>query len=229
MFLNEGEPQGCGPHVSAAPLGPKRYPGGSAAQSALIHTLDVFLNIHHHPTGTGPQAHSLAKSSEEHKVNFLLDMQYHLPRKYRRWLRDLESAPSIRGYLMDHQKQCPDNSSGNGVEDAIKAFDACVDAMRNFRDKHIQIVTRYIIIQARRAVQTGQEIVSRPGYHGMGPDATKVIKLADEEMMNRPVDGLVQNDGLGLLVANDSDRGTGGTNIIPFLKQSRDETASATL
>lgn len=37
----------------------------------------------------------------------------------------------------------------------IEAFNRCVEGMRVFRDKHIQIVTVYIVIQARKTKEVG--------------------------------------------------------------------------
>ena len=116
--------------------------------------------------------------------------------------------------------------------------------MKTFRDKHIQIVTRYILIQARRAAQTGQENVTGPGYHGMGPNANKVILGPSISPSNLDeivrTDAMVKSDGLGDNsdattrdtngdAASSTDRGTGGTDIMPFLKQSRDETRDTKL
>jgi indoleamine 2,3-dioxygenase len=70
--------------------------------------------------------------------------------------------------------------------------------LRVMRDKHIQIVSRYIILQSR-----GARAASQPGE----PSKPAVKNLATAA----PKD-------------NKKLRGTGGTALIPFLKQARDET-----
>ncbi|KAF7903717.1 uncharacterized protein EAF01_006766 [Botrytis porri] len=79
---------------------------------------------------------------------------------------------------------------------ATKAYNTAVETLTAFRNIHIQIVTRYIINPSRKA---------------MAQDTEK------------------ENAGLNLAVATTKKggkdvRGTGGTQLIPFLKQSRDET-----
>ena len=76
-----------------------------------------------------------------------------------------------------------------------QTFTAATDALTVFRNKHIQIVTRYIILP------------SRQGKMGGGPQnlASSSLKKGKEEELT----------------------GTGGTTLVPFLKQSRDETSEA--
>src|SRR5690606_28519122 len=93
------------------------------------------------------------------------------------------------------------------------SYDMCLSALRNFRDKHIQIVSRYIIIPARDA-HKHQGVTSGPGKQASRPlqeiKSTNAVKSAK---------GLATVD-----TAKKGFRGTGGTALIPFLKQARDET-----
>ncbi|KAJ8067705.1 hypothetical protein OCU04_003310 [Sclerotinia nivalis] len=80
--------------------------------------------------------------------------------------------------------------------EASQAYNQAVETLTSFRDIHIQIVTRYIITPSRKAMAQGTE---------------------------------KENAGLNLAVATTRKggkefRGTGGTQLIPFLRQSRDET-----
>ncbi len=73
-----------------------------------------------------------------------------------------------------------------------------VMALKKFRDAHMIVVTLYIVIPARR---------SRGEAHGI---ATLAVGSSDE----------LQNKGAG-----DSPlKGTGGTDVIQFLKSVRDQT-----
>ncbi|BCS22006.1 indoleamine 2,3-dioxygenase [Aspergillus puulaauensis] len=74
------------------------------------------------------------------------------------------------------------------------AYDACLSMLRSMRTKHIQMVSRYII-------NPSQNARGRP---------TTTLNLATARNNEKP-------DGSKL-------RGTGGTALIPFLKQARDET-----
>jgi indoleamine 2,3-dioxygenase len=75
-----------------------------------------------------------------------------------------------------------------------------------FRDTHIQMVSRYIIIKSREAKkdQAAKEEQSKP----------KKVNLAS---LAKPAgeDGAKTKQDL---------KGTGGTSLIPFLRQARDET-----
>lgn len=109
-----------------------------------------------------------------------------MPGKHRAFLQHLESVSNIRAYA--------ETTSDSEVTDA---YNMAVEELKKFRDIHISIVTRYIIIPAKR--------------HSPSPSPTP-------------------NAGLNLAVASANTistqelHGTGGTHLLPFLKQSRDET-----
>ncbi|ODQ64675.1 Indoleamine 2,3-dioxygenase [Nadsonia fulvescens var. elongata DSM 6958] len=155
----------------------RQYSGGSNAQSSLIQALDILLNVEHHPTGYS--------SSTTTSSNFIHEMRCYMPGPHRRFLEHLTSVADIRDYVVTNQSQETPNASA-----LVLAYDACVAMMRVFRDKHIQIVTRYIILQAKKNARTTHSATKR--------------------------DGLAQS--------SNAETGTGGTALIPFLKQARDET-----
>ncbi|KAL4796266.1 Indoleamine 2,3-dioxygenase [Aspergillus venezuelensis] len=78
------------------------------------------------------------------------------------------------------------------------AYDACLSMLRSLRTKHIQMVSRYIITPSQKA--QGRVASRKPS----------TLNLATARSGEKP-------DGSKL-------RGTGGTALIPFLKQARDET-----
>lgn len=106
-----------------------------------------------------------------------------MPGKHREFLQHLESVANIKGYA--------ETTSDNEVTDA---YNVAVEELKKFRDIHIGIVTRYIIIPAKQC----------------SPPST--------------------NAGINLAVASANPastqelHGTGGTHLLPFLKQSRNET-----
>ncbi|CAI8510248.1 unnamed protein product [Pichia kudriavzevii] len=159
---------------------PRTYCGGSNAQSSSIQMLDLFLNVEHHATG---------ESNKEGGNPFMSEMRKYMPGPHADFLEHLSKVNVIRDYVMK-------NASKN--DELVLAYDACVAMLKAFRDKHIRLVTRYIVIQARKESDLGsasvQKSTLRAGLAKGGKD--KVL------------------------------RGTGGTALLPFLKQCRDETGN---
>lgn len=187
----------------------RQISGGSNAQSSLIQALDILLNVKHYPTGhrkstngilptqTPPASSNAAKSSES-KSNFIHEMRKYMPIKHREFLEDLTKVAHIRDYVLKHAEETPA---------LVISYDACLAMLRNFRDKHIQIVSRYIIIQARKAKKAATPATESSTAAAAAPESGTVRQ--------------------GLATAKSSKgtpRGTGGTALIPFLKQARDET-----
>jgi len=129
-------------------------------------------------------------------------MRDYMPGPHRRFLERLASVANIRPFVDAHR----DN------QDLCDSFDSCLAMLRGFRDKHIQIVSRYIIIQAKNAkkINTDAAKVTRNVFSI--PD--NVTPTASAQKSNLASTGATKN---GLT-------GTGGTALIPFLKQARDET-----
>ncbi|KAK9455300.1 Indoleamine 2,3-dioxygenase [Dipodascopsis uninucleata] len=162
----------------------RQYAGGSNAQSSLIQALDIALGVSHKPTsGSGGDG-----------KNFIHEMRKYMPGPHRRFLQDLEFVANIREYVLTHK----DFSSALTL-----AYDACLAVLRAFRDKHIQIVSRYIILQAKK------NNVNNAAVRKTASQPTSTVK-----------------DGLAAVGIADKKpvRGTGGSALIPFLKQARDET-----
>lgn len=151
------------------------YSGGSNAQSSLIQALDLFLNIDHYSTGDG----RVVSNSP-----FMAEMQKYMPGKHREFLQELSKVNILRDYAVKHGKSHPE---------VLKAYNNAVFEMKKFRDKHIQLVTLFIISQARK-----------------GKGTTKRTGLANSK-------------------STPDIKGTGGTLLIPFLKQCRDETGEKIL
>ncbi len=105
-----------------------------------------------------------------------------MPGKHRDFLQYIESIANIRSY-----------AESTSDSEVTEAYNVAVEELKKFRDIHIGIVTRYIIIPSKQHSSTG-------------------------------------NAGLNLAVASANPastrelHGTGGTQLLPFLKQSRDET-----
>lgn len=160
----------------------KSLSGGSNAQSSLIQFFDTLLNVKHHPTGQRPSSTTttLKATIDDSKVNYMEDMKNYMPRNHRRFLNDLSKHCTIEKVVKENIKKHPE---------LVLAYDACLAMLKAFRDKHIQIVTRYIVLPSQMK------------------SSTKTLKV-----------------GLATKSTSKEMRGTGGTSLLPFLKQCRDET-----
>ncbi|PHH92685.1 hypothetical protein CDD83_6103 [Cordyceps sp. RAO-2017] len=174
----------------------RQYSGGSNAQSSLIQFFDIALGIHHRPTGeTRDAASDSDRDSSRRRPaqphNFIQDMRRYMPGPHARFLEDVSRVANIRDYVEGHQDDA----------DLCLAYDACLAMLSAFRDKHIAIVTRYIINPSREAR-------ARSRSRSREPTTRKRTNLATASSK-------AQERG---------PKGTGGTALIPFLKQARDET-----
>jgi indoleamine 2,3-dioxygenase len=117
-----------------------------------------------------------------------------MPQSHADFLAYVPTLPSLRSYVFSHPLQ----------HNLTEAFNSAITRLGEFRDRHIQIVTRYIIIPSRTKSKA-QEVGA-------------VINLASASMIANQ--DRVNIDGPEL-------HGTGGTQLIPFLRQTRDETNEA--
>ncbi|KAJ4376175.1 tryptophan 2,3- dioxygenase [Neocucurbitaria cava] len=170
-----------------------QFSGGSNAQSSIIQFFDVVLGIEHRPTGEkrtdAPASEAGAVTSPPH--GFIQDMRKYMPGPHRRFLEHMETVSNLREYV----------TSNRNNRALTTAYDACLAMLRSLRDKHIQLVSRYIIIKSCE---------SRSHSRSLSP------KQATTQRVN--IANTLGRTGSKKL------RGTGGTALIPFLKQARDET-----
>jgi len=183
-----------------------QYAGGSNAQSSLIQFLDIVLGVEHRPTGSRKPADNSTGTEVEGPTappprnNFIHDMRTSMPGPHRRFLEEVGSVANIREYVAANPSDRPMSI----------AYDACLAMLRNLRDKHIQIVSRYIVVKARES-QTHPQSLSPPA----APSQQDPLNLANAHR-DTQTDASTGSRNL---------RGTGGTTaLIPFLKQARDET-----
>ncbi|KAJ9200028.1 hypothetical protein DTO021D3_4385 [Paecilomyces variotii] len=164
----------------------RQYSGGSNAQSSLIQLFDIVLGVEHRSTG---ERSSNAGPQTKDRLGFIEEMRNYMPGPHRRFLALLSKISNIRPYAMAHAS----------YSDVRRAYNEAVLMLGVFRDKHIQIVSRYIIMQSRLKENHAE--------------ARRVnLATASSEMSSR------KNEHSHNL------HGTGGTSLIPFLKQTRDET-----
>lgn len=161
----------------------KIFAGGSNAQSSLIQALDILLGIEHFPMGKKGSEDRKTISANSNQNSFINEMRDYMPREHREFLKHLSLVSNIRDFVVK-----------TGNKELTLAYDACIAMLKSFRDKHIQIVTRYVVLQAHKKTPSRQSAVLR--------------------------------SGLSKTHGKKEQKGTGGTALIPFLKQCRDETGS---
>ncbi|KAJ2800529.1 tryptophan 2,3- dioxygenase [Coemansia guatemalensis] len=148
----------------------RKYAGGSAAQTPLLQAFDIALGIKHYPTGEKGQQTSVADARNRlrnHGVpeppvanSYLVQMRNYMPGGHRRFLEDLAGACRVREYVL---LTCSDSLLLLGRSDdprvlLRRAYNDCVDLMKSFRDKHIMIVSRYIIAPAKSGPSIPQRV-----------------------------------------------------------------------
>jgi indoleamine 2,3-dioxygenase len=145
----------------------KFYGGASAAQSALFQFCDVAFGIKHGVPGDA--------------VNAMVgDMRNYMPGCHRQFLEEVGKVANIKQFIHENQDD----------KGLVEAYNSCLENLKAFRNKHIGVVSRYIVLPSIAAAKT------RSGTN--------------------PADG--GNPAKAEIT------GTGGTMLMPFLKQMRDET-----
>ena len=182
----------------------RQYGGGSNAQSSLIQFFDIVLGVEHRPTGAQKSSDLSAESGAEgptappSRHNFIHEMRSYMPGPHRRFLQHVSSVANIREYVEAHKSN----------RSLSIAYDACLAMVRALRDKHIQMVSRYIIVKSRETRSHSRSLSLRNA-----PNQPQPLNLANTHNFSKT--GKSSSKTL---------RGTGGTSLIPFLKQARDET-----
>ncbi|KAG0303962.1 hypothetical protein BGZ98_006082 [Dissophora globulifera] len=256
----------------------KTLAGGSAAQSSLIHALDVAFGVDHYPTGFRPkkphhhghkngttvngeatmngQTDNFYNETVSGRVspvqpedtgagstNFIQKMRFYMPGPHRNFLTHLTEVANIRPYVTS--LAASNRSADEEVLKLVAAYDECIHQIKVFRDVHIQMVTLYIIMQANKGPS-----ISHGGFatkhsitpaNGFSSDAN-TGKVANGDAAPPAAAAPITKKGASILYpqkiifgaphglakkqeeGNDVIRGTGGTDLIPFLRQSRDET-----
>ncbi|KAH9894503.1 Indoleamine 2,3-dioxygenase [Xylariomycetidae sp. FL2044] len=174
--------------------------GGSNGQSSMIQFFDVVLGIIHGHDGDG-QSHSVGDSTASARASewptFYEEIRDYMPGQHRRFLADLSRMGSIQELALQ--------VGSTPEQDQFRmSYTRATETLGRFREKHIQIVTRYIILPSRKAQQS---------------QAARHKKLSASSIKASGRSGLAEE-------ASEL-KGTGGTTLIPFLKQGRDETVAA--
>jgi len=208
--------------------------GGSNGQSSLIQFLDIALGVEHSSSGNSdPEGPDAADSfPDEHNglsektKSFHQEVRGYMPRKHREFLEYVTQLGGGGGFRSAIGQLLAHNSGASAepeLADLKRAFRTATKALAEFRNKHLQLVTRYIVIPSR---QHQQRLQQEKDGHGQSQEANKgsVVNLANATLSATiPRDGGVKPEATHHAELT----GTGGTALLPFLKQSRDETFQA--
>lgn len=217
--------------------------------------------LDHSETSSGATT-PLPSYKRTNRNSFLRAMRKYMPEKHRLFLEDLETAANIRPFMMHLEALLHTGEISDEERELIGLYNDCLHQLKLFRDKHVQIVSLYIVNQARKGPniahggfamekKKGEDTTTTTTATNSTPSAT--TQLQDQEITKKkalhnmlyPQTALETHPGiregspsakvsslfpqLGLAKHVDPKtgvvRGTGGTNVMPFLKQSRDETA----
>ncbi|KAJ5798022.1 uncharacterized protein N7503_007318 [Penicillium pulvis] len=196
VFYNELRPYLAGSKSMAEaglPHGLSEYrqlSGGSNAQSSLIQFTDIVLGVEHHPTGSNNKPGVTSEAGK--KRSFSHEMRSYMPGPHRRFLEDVEEVSNIHEFVKARRHN-------PGLS---RAYNKCLEIFSSMREKHFQIVARYVIAQSHKRKEEGQS-----------------LKPASESVVN-----IVNSTS-----SSSEARGTGGTSVVPFLKQTREETVKPIL
>lgn len=178
------------------------YYGGSAAQSALIPFLDICFGIDH----------SKSRSNE-----FLLAMRDYMLKPHREFLKYCEDVSCLRQYVVDTMSALNIDLEGTEVTQDSEhlapflglreSFNSCILGIKRFRNGHMKLVSDYIIKQHKGGAVAGDE------------------KLEDNKVVHDESSGVAK--GIKKSFENSAGgKGTGGTDLMTFLKPIRDNVSN---
>ncbi|XP_013932001.1 PREDICTED: indoleamine 2,3-dioxygenase 2-like [Thamnophis sirtalis] len=130
---------------------PLAYSGGSAAQSSTLHAFDELLGIQH----------------QKESAAFLHRMRKYMPPHHQAFIEEIRSVPRLKDHVL---------SSGN--QDLQTLYNMCVAALSELRTYHITMVTKYILIAAKKAKNNVSQTTSPPSFlEGVGTGGSRILKF----------------------------------------------------
>lgn len=181
----------------------QQWRGGSNGQSSLIQFWDAVLGVSHTAHGS---SNPHAKAGKPEATSYHEEVREYMPGPHRRLLEHVWRSGSIRGLAA-----LP--TSGPEHERMQEAYATAIKTLTEFRTGHVSIVTAYIIVPSKKAAAATA---------AQAKDKDLAVNLATMSTMQQTAK---KEDGKES--ADNQLTGTGGTALLPFLKQSRDETFDA--
>jgi indoleamine 2,3-dioxygenase len=133
---------------------PQQFRGETGAQSAIVPALDAMLGVRH---------------EQDALSVYLQEMRTYMPPTHRAFIHSIETRSSVRSFIQRADRH------------ALKAaFNACVEALEDFRSLHLEYAAAYIFRQA----QTDEKNPHAVGTGGT-PFMDYLKKHRDETAHNR--------------------------------------------
>ena len=102
---------------------PQQFRGETGAQSSIVPALDAMLGVRH---------------KEDALRSYLREMRAYMPPAHRAFIEALESRIPVRLFVQQANRKA-----------LTAAFNACVEAVENFRSLHLEYAAAYIFRQAQ--------------------------------------------------------------------------------
>jgi indoleamine 2,3-dioxygenase len=102
---------------------PQQFRGETGAQSSIVPALDAMLGVRHY---------------EDALSLYLKEMRSYMPPAHRAFIESLERKAPVRAFV----ERC-------GKGPLASAFNACAEALEDFRSLHLEYAARYIFHQAQ--------------------------------------------------------------------------------
>jgi indoleamine 2,3-dioxygenase len=179
-----------------------------------------------------PTSARLPTDEASRDATFMQRMQFYMPHHHRRFLSHLsDHRPSVRELALGSSSASSSVSKGGrGLEEARaglrRAYDECVTSLKQLRDAHMRIAYLYIVSQSRAEPPAGCLFVDRN-------DPTSVPAAVDvqqkHQQQRRKSGGYADGTADGAAEGGDAEplKGTGGTDLVKFLKGTRERTIKA--
>jgi len=120
---------------------PQQFRGETGAQSAIVPSLDAMLGIGH---------------QEDVLRTYLMEMRTYMPPAHRRFIESLEARGSVLPLIEKAARSR-----------LTEVYDACVDALEQFRSQHLEYAAAYIFRQAQ---------TDRKNPHAVGTGGTPFMQ-----------------------------------------------------
>lgn len=120
--------------------GASLFSGPSAGQSSLIHAIDIFLTVDHTEDDKIILDGEPVGQSKPNEATFVERMLQYMPGQHRAFLQHLARHPTPLRQLVVER----------GQTKLSTAYDGALEALKRFREKHMRIVSMFIVQQARR-------------------------------------------------------------------------------
>lgn len=140
--------------------------GGTNGQSSLIHLLDIVLGVKH--ASKGGVSAKADESNVREKTTFHEEVRSYMPGPHRRFLERVEEMDSIRDLALE--------PAATREQEAFREeFQKAAAELALFRNKHLALVARYIVVPSRqpRTVESRRAADALPRRSAEEPDTLK--------------------------------------------------------